>query len=324
MLGRTPEHGWRPMRDSVIADFVVTEAMLRYFIQTIVGNLNPLLADLQAEGDDQHAQRRRAWRSTLCTARRCRQQARLSDPGAAGGGLWRAAHRHAHGQYGRDMARHHRGGGVSMYDVGEQLRGGNRFDESIVNYIRKKPVGGRRRRDQDRSQRARWRKSGRWSGERPGDRSAKIMQITSSEVTEAMAEPLQAVVSTVRYAGEDAGAGCGYHRGMVTGGGAVAQHCNLLTQETGVPVTWRRIRSPVGWVRARLENYEIMRRSCRSCRPSRARRATCMFENPSTLILALLGRCITIEQACAACDDWMCPAWRLFCSAKPPPHRGDE
>ncbi len=39
MLGRTPESitASRPMRDGVIADYVVTEAMLRYFIQKVAG-----------------------------------------------------------------------------------------------------------------------------------------------------------------------------------------------------------------------------------------------------------------------------------------------
>ena len=39
MLGRTPETivASRPMRDGVIADYVVTEAMLRYFIQKVAG-----------------------------------------------------------------------------------------------------------------------------------------------------------------------------------------------------------------------------------------------------------------------------------------------
>ena len=39
MLGRTPEsiEVARPMRDGVIADYLVTEAMLRYFIQRICG-----------------------------------------------------------------------------------------------------------------------------------------------------------------------------------------------------------------------------------------------------------------------------------------------
>ena len=41
MLGRTPEsiEVARPMRDGVIADFVVTEAMLRYFIQAMAGGI---------------------------------------------------------------------------------------------------------------------------------------------------------------------------------------------------------------------------------------------------------------------------------------------
>ncbi|MCS7003681.1 MAG: rod shape-determining protein, partial [Dehalococcoidia bacterium] len=39
MLGRTPENieVMRPMRDGVIADYMVTEAMLRYFIQKVCG-----------------------------------------------------------------------------------------------------------------------------------------------------------------------------------------------------------------------------------------------------------------------------------------------
>ena len=39
MLGRTPGGimATRPMRDGVIADYVVTEAMLRFFIQKVMG-----------------------------------------------------------------------------------------------------------------------------------------------------------------------------------------------------------------------------------------------------------------------------------------------
>ena len=41
MLGRTPGNiiASRPMRDGVIADYVVTEAMLRYFIQKVCGRI---------------------------------------------------------------------------------------------------------------------------------------------------------------------------------------------------------------------------------------------------------------------------------------------
>jgi rod shape-determining protein MreB len=40
MLGRTPETivASRPMRDGVIADYVITEAMLKYFIEKVVGS----------------------------------------------------------------------------------------------------------------------------------------------------------------------------------------------------------------------------------------------------------------------------------------------
>ena len=41
MLGRTPGNivASRPMRDGVIADYVVTEAMLKYFIQKVCGRI---------------------------------------------------------------------------------------------------------------------------------------------------------------------------------------------------------------------------------------------------------------------------------------------
>jgi rod shape-determining protein MreB len=44
MLGRTPGNivASRPMRDGVIADYVVTEAMLRYFLQKVYGGISNL------------------------------------------------------------------------------------------------------------------------------------------------------------------------------------------------------------------------------------------------------------------------------------------
>ena len=42
MIGRTPEEirAYRPMKDGVIADYRVTEAMLRYYIRKALGNWN--------------------------------------------------------------------------------------------------------------------------------------------------------------------------------------------------------------------------------------------------------------------------------------------
>ena len=71
MLGRTPEsiEVARPMRDGVIADYVVTEAMLRYFIRKVIGR-NPLF---QPAGHDQHARRASpASRAAPCTMPPCR------------------------------------------------------------------------------------------------------------------------------------------------------------------------------------------------------------------------------------------------------------
>lgn len=48
MIGKTPENvvAYRPMRDGVIADYRVTEAMLRYYIQKAVGPFNLLKPDV--------------------------------------------------------------------------------------------------------------------------------------------------------------------------------------------------------------------------------------------------------------------------------------
>ena len=42
MIGRTPENiiAYRPMKDGVIADYRVTEAMLRYYIDKALGKWN--------------------------------------------------------------------------------------------------------------------------------------------------------------------------------------------------------------------------------------------------------------------------------------------
>lgn len=48
MLGRTPDsiHAYRPMKDGVIADYRVTEAMLRYFLRKALGGFNLFRPDV--------------------------------------------------------------------------------------------------------------------------------------------------------------------------------------------------------------------------------------------------------------------------------------
>jgi rod shape-determining protein MreB len=96
----------------------------------------------------------------------------------------------------------------------------------------------------------------------------KTIEITSSEVTEAMAEPLQAIVNTVRATLEKTPpelAADIIDRGMViTGGGAQVRNIAVLfTRQTGVPAYVAE--NPIACVALgagkALENYEIMRRS---------------------------------------------------------------
>ncbi|MDE0200046.1 MAG: rod shape-determining protein, partial [Caldilineaceae bacterium] len=96
----------------------------------------------------------------------------------------------------------------------------------------------------------------------------KTIEIINSEVIDAMTEPLQAIVRTVRSTLEKAPpelAADIIDRGMViTGGGAQLRLiASLFTHETGVPAYVAE--NPMACValgagRA-LENYEIMRRS---------------------------------------------------------------
>jgi rod shape-determining protein MreB len=285
MIGRTPEsiEVARPIRDGVIADFVVTEGMLRYFIQAVVGNPNPLLRGLFKPKVMISTPRG----VTSVEERAVHDAAMQAGAGAAylipeplaaayGAGLPIGT---PTGNMVLDL-----GGGttecavVSMYDivVWSSVRvGGNRFDESIVNYVRKKynlligeqtaeeikiAIGSALPMEDERRMEVR--------GRDQVTGLPKIIQISSSEVTEAIAEPLQAVVSTVRSTLEKTPpelAADIIDRGMVlTGGGAQLRNiAQLLTQETGVPCYVAE--NPIACValgagRA-LENYEIMRRS---------------------------------------------------------------
>ncbi len=285
MLGRTPEsiEVARPIRDGVIADFVVTEAMLRYLIETVSGNSSPLFRPLF---------RPKVMISTPRGVTSVEERAVHDAAMQAGAGAAYLIPEPLAAAYGAglpigtptgnmvvDM-----GGGtteaavVSMYDivVWSSVRiGGNRFDEAIINYVRKKynlligeqtaeeikiAIGSALPMEDERRMEVR--------GRDQVTGLPKIIQITSSEVTEALQEPLQAVVSTVRATLEKTPpelAADIIDRGMVlTGGSAQLRNiAQLLTQETGVPAYVAE--NPIACValgagRA-LENYEIMRRS---------------------------------------------------------------
>src|SRR5574337_945630 len=143
MLGRTPGNlqAMRPMKDGVIADFVVTEQMLKYFIKkahdTRMFRPSPRIIICVPCGSTQVE--RRAIRESAIGAG-ARQVYLIEEPMAAaiGAGLPVAD---ATGSMVVDI-----GGGTTEVGVislggavysGSVRVGGDKFDEAVVNYIRR-------------------------------------------------------------------------------------------------------------------------------------------------------------------------------------------
>ena len=280
MMGRTPDaiEVMRPLRDGVIADYMVTEAMLRYFIHKACGRFRffkPRImisvpvgvtsvesravheAAIQAGGKEVHL---------------------IPEPLAAaiGAGLPVGT---PTGNMVVDI-----GGGaseaavISMYGIvaADAVRiGGNRIDEAIVAYIRKKynlligeptaeeikiQIGSALPLDEELSMEV--------QGRDQVSGLPRTISITSGEVTEAIAEPLAAIVSTVRSVLERTPPELSsdiIDRGMaIVGGGALLRNIDrLLTRETGVPCYVAD--NPMACVAIgagkALDNYHILKRS---------------------------------------------------------------
>jgi len=252
MLGRTAEsiEVARPLRDGVIADYVVTEAMLRYFIQKVIGSrtlFKPLVMISVPVGVT--SVESRAVHDAAVQAGG-KEAYLIPEPLAAayGAGLPIGT---PTGNMVVDI-----GGGtteaavISMYDIvafSSVRVGGNRTDEAIINYIRRKynllvgeptaeqmkiEIGSALPMENEATLEVRGRDQ--VSG------LPKTIEITSNEVTEAIAEPLAAIVGTAKGVLEKTPpelAADIIDRGMMlTGGGGLLRNLDrLLTQETGVP-----------------------------------------------------------------------------------------
>jgi rod shape-determining protein MreB len=252
MQGRVPEaiEVLHPLRDGVIADYIVTEAMLRYFITRIVGRFRlfrPIVMVSVPVGVTSVEER-----AVKDAARQAsgREAYVIPEPLAAAIGAGMPIDTPT-GNMVVDI-----GGGtseaavVAMYGivVSSSVRvGGVKFDEAIASYIRRKynlmigeqtaeevklEIGSALPLDETLELEVKGR-----------DQVAglpRTITITSDEVTEALAEPLSAVVGVVRGVLEQTPpelASDIIDRGMVlTGGGALLRNIDrMLTQETGVP-----------------------------------------------------------------------------------------
>jgi len=252
MLGRTPEtiEVIRPMRGGVIADYLVTENMLRYFISKVVGRIRLVRPDVMISAPvGVTSVESRAVREAAVQAG-ARSAYLIPEPLAAalGAGL------PIHTPTGNMIV--NIGGGateaaviaVNGIVVASSVRvGGSKIDESIATYIRRKynlligdqtseeikiQIGSALPLDPELQMDVR--------GRDQVTGLPKTISITSGEVTEAIVEPLAAISATVRSVLEKTPpelASDIIDRGMVmAGGGALLRNVDrFLTEETGVP-----------------------------------------------------------------------------------------
>jgi rod shape-determining protein MreB and related proteins len=254
MLGRTPGsiNVIRPMKDGVIADFTVTEQMLKQFIRRVhKSNMftpSPRIVICVPCGSTQVE--RRAIREAAYAAG-ARRVELIEEPMAAAIGADLPIEE-ATGSMVVDI-----GGGTTEVGVlslggavysGSVRVGGDKFDEAIINYIRrnygmligettaeniKKEIGsafpGSEVRDME------------VKGRNLAEGVPRSFTISSNEILEALTDPLNSIVSAVKTALEQTPPELGadiVSKGMVlTGGGALLRDIDrLLMEETGLPV----------------------------------------------------------------------------------------
>lgn len=280
MMGRTPEsiEVLRPMRDGVIADYLVTEAMLRYFISGIVGRFRLFRPEMMISVPvGVTTVESRAVHDAAIQAG-AKNAHLIPEPLAAALGAGMPIHTPT-----GNMVINIGGGTseaavVSMNDIvvaGSVRVGGNRMDEAIAAYLRRKynlmvgertaeeikiEIGSAMPLEEELTMEARGR-----------DQVAglpRIIEVSSGEVTEAIAEPLAAIVSVVKSVLEETPpelAADIIDRGMVmTGGGSLLRNMDrYLTKETGVPAYLAD--QPMACVALgagkALENYHLLKKS---------------------------------------------------------------
>ncbi len=250
MIGRTPGNitAIRPMKDGVIADYVITEAMLRYFIKKAGRSFTKPDVMISVPSGVTSVEKRAVRDAALKAG--AREAYLIEEPLAAAIGA-NVPISSPSGNLIIDI-----GGGTSEIAVialggivvAESVRvGGNRFDEAIGNYVRKKynlMIGERTAEEVKMAIGAALPLERELHMEVRGrDLIAglpRTIPLTSSEVMEALETPLQQIVTAVRSVLEKTPPELSsdiIDKGMVmSGGGSMLRNIDkLLTQVTGVP-----------------------------------------------------------------------------------------
>ena len=253
MLGRTPGSisVVRPMREGVIADYVTTEAMLRYFISRVMGRISMIKPEVMicvpagVTGVEQRAVQDAA------EAAGARRPAHLiPEPLAAAIGARIPVHI-PQGHMVVDI-----GGGrteaavISMYGivVSESVRvAGDRLDDAIAAYVKRRhnlvigdrtaeelkiAIGSALPLEEEITYQVR--------GRDQITGLPRTITVTSSDVTQAMTDPLQSIVGAARSVLERTPpelASDVVDRGIVLSGGTgmLRNLDRLITQEIGIP-----------------------------------------------------------------------------------------
>lgn len=282
MLGRTPGNitATRPLRDGVIADYVITEAMMRYFIDKVCGSSRLFKPEVMVcvPAGVTSVERRAVMDATMSAG--AKTAFLIDEPLAAaigsnipianpsgnmivdiGGGTVEAAVISL--------------GGVVVHN---SVRvGGNKIDEAIVSYVRKKYgliIGEHQSEaikviignalltnEKDvKKMEIRGRDS---TGGMP-----RTIVVSSLEITEAIADPLKKIMSAVKSVLEQTPpelASDIIDKGIVMSGGTsmLTNLDKLMTQETGVPchIAENPLLSVVLGTGMALENLDLYKRS---------------------------------------------------------------
>ncbi len=253
MIGRTPGNitAIRPLKDGVIADFETTQGMLKYFIKKAVGN-NPFVRPrviICVPSGVTEVEKRAVVDSAISAG--AKEAYLIEEPmaSAIGGGLPVAE---PSGSMVVDI-----GGGtceVAVISLGgivvsRSLRiGGDEFDDSIISYIKKEynlmigertaeaiklKIGSAYPLEEEETYNV--------SGRDLVTGLPKELSISSMEIREALKEPVNAVIDSIKLTLEKTPpelASDIMERGiMLAGGGAFLKGMDkLISEETGIPV----------------------------------------------------------------------------------------
>jgi rod shape-determining protein MreB len=252
MLGRTPDNiiASRPMRDGVIADYMIIASMLQYFINRVMGKIRFSKPEVMicAPAGVTSVERRAVLDAALSAGART---AYLIDECLAAAIGAKMPIGDPSGNFIADI-----GGGtteVAIISLGGIVTsntvrvGGNKLDEAIASYIRRKynmiigyqmsekikiEIGSAVTMSKDKKMDIKGRDS--------VNGLPKTIVISSSEVTEALKEPLRNIVDAVKTVLENTPpelASDIIDKGLVlTGGTALLKNIDqLLLRETGIP-----------------------------------------------------------------------------------------